>query len=160
MLTRVIRLTLGAGFLTATVAIVDLTLFLVFRQNNYHTTPALVLAKLYSNSLLVQFNSRIRIRGARDEELDYAMNSFHSSAVQVDLMSRNGGGGASGSAPTWGWRRRSHSYAGARFGLRRKTKHSQISAETLDHGLNVRVTTYQESDRESIQLKIPDVRTS
>lgn len=52
--------------ITATVASVDLLLFLVFRQNNFHITPSLTLAKFYSNNLLVIFNSRIRIVGARD----------------------------------------------------------------------------------------------
>ena len=32
----------------------------------YHSCPATVLAKLYSNSMLALFNSRLRIVGARD----------------------------------------------------------------------------------------------
>ena len=36
-------------------------MFTKFRHTNYHLCPALTLAKLYSNSLLVLFNNRIRI---------------------------------------------------------------------------------------------------
>lgn len=51
----------------ATVATVDLILFFAFPKNNYHTTPALTIAKLYSNSLVLTFNSRMRVIGGRDE---------------------------------------------------------------------------------------------
>lgn len=50
----------------AAVATVDIILFLSFPHNNYHTTPALTLAKLYTNTLVLIFNSRMRIVGGRD----------------------------------------------------------------------------------------------
>ena len=43
----------------------DLILFLVFPEASYHGCIALVLAKLYSNSLLVLLNSRMTILGSR-----------------------------------------------------------------------------------------------
>jgi hypothetical protein len=52
--------------LAATIALLDIILFLGFRHNNYHTTPALTIAKLYTNSLILSLNSRMRIMGARD----------------------------------------------------------------------------------------------
>jgi hypothetical protein len=44
-----------------------LILFFAFPKNNYHTTPALTIAKLYTNSLVLTFNSRMRVIGGRDE---------------------------------------------------------------------------------------------
>jgi hypothetical protein len=67
LLNRIIRLTIETGSLTATVATVDLILFFSFPNNNYHTTPALTIAKLYTNSLVLTFNSRMRVIGGRDE---------------------------------------------------------------------------------------------
>ena len=61
MVTKFICLTIETGTLTATIAVVDAILFLGFRDSDYHITPALILAKLYSNTLLVKFNSRITI---------------------------------------------------------------------------------------------------
>ncbi|KIJ36587.1 hypothetical protein M422DRAFT_124423, partial [Sphaerobolus stellatus SS14] len=68
VINRLIRLTIETGSLTATVAIVDITLYLVFPHQDYHTAPALTLAKLYSNTLLVVFNSRLRIVGGRGSD--------------------------------------------------------------------------------------------
>ncbi|RDX42206.1 hypothetical protein OH76DRAFT_1318931, partial [Lentinus brumalis] len=58
MLSRIIRLTVETGVLTATIACIDLVLFLAFPTANYHFAPALVLSKLYSNSFMVLFNNR------------------------------------------------------------------------------------------------------
>ncbi|KAG7097740.1 hypothetical protein E1B28_005062 [Marasmius oreades] len=63
---RVLRLTMETGSLTATIATVDLILFLS-SEFPYHVTPALTLAKLYSNSMMVIFNSRVKIVGGRGQ---------------------------------------------------------------------------------------------
>lgn len=47
-------------------ATVDLILYLAFPHSTYYPCVALVLAKLYSNSLLVLLNAQIRIVGARN----------------------------------------------------------------------------------------------
>ncbi|KAK0489637.1 hypothetical protein EDD18DRAFT_1110237 [Armillaria luteobubalina] len=47
--------------LLATVAVTDLILYLVFPHSNFHIAPALVLAKPYSNTLLVMLNSRMHV---------------------------------------------------------------------------------------------------
>ncbi|KLO19178.1 hypothetical protein SCHPADRAFT_952540, partial [Schizopora paradoxa] len=67
IISRIIRLVVETGCLTAVSATIDLTLFLSFPHNAYHGTVALTLAKLYSNSLLVIFNSRLRIVDGRSE---------------------------------------------------------------------------------------------
>ena len=47
-------------------ASVDIILYYAFPHNSYHSCAATILAKLYSNSLLAIFNSRIKIVGGRD----------------------------------------------------------------------------------------------
>jgi hypothetical protein len=66
LINRLVRLTIETGSLTAAVATVDIILFLSFPHNNYHTAPALTLAKLYTNTLVLILNSRIRIVGGRE----------------------------------------------------------------------------------------------
>lgn len=73
----------------AITATVDLILFLVFPHTAYHGCVALLLSKMYSNSLLVLLNSRIRIIGSRSER-STGEESYNS--VHLDhLNSRRGG---------------------------------------------------------------------
>ncbi|KAF8236146.1 hypothetical protein L208DRAFT_1391271 [Tricholoma matsutake] len=67
LVTRLTRLTIETGTTTALMAIVNLGLFFGFPHTNYYTVPVLIVAKLYSNTLLVVFNSRMRIMGSREE---------------------------------------------------------------------------------------------
>jgi len=67
LISRLIRMTVETGTITATVATLDVILFLAFRGATYHVAPATVLAKLYSNTCLAVLNSRMRIVGGRDE---------------------------------------------------------------------------------------------
>ncbi|KAF7791576.1 hypothetical protein EIP86_002592 [Pleurotus ostreatoroseus] len=53
LLSKFIRLTLETGFLCAAFAILDLSFYCRFQENNYHLAPSIPLSKLYSNSLLV-----------------------------------------------------------------------------------------------------------
>ncbi|KAF8491762.1 hypothetical protein JB92DRAFT_2752710, partial [Gautieria morchelliformis] len=61
VLSRLVRLTVETGLMTASVATIDLILFLVFQHNSVHLIPALTLAKLYTNSLMTLFNNRAQI---------------------------------------------------------------------------------------------------
>ncbi|EKM48764.1 uncharacterized protein PHACADRAFT_202424 [Phanerochaete carnosa HHB-10118-sp] len=84
---KLVRLIIGTGMLTgvhpftiadalayiillspriAIAATIDLTLFLTFLHDLYYGCIALMLAKLYSNSLFALFNSRIRSIGGRN----------------------------------------------------------------------------------------------
>ncbi|EKM52282.1 uncharacterized protein PHACADRAFT_260563 [Phanerochaete carnosa HHB-10118-sp] len=79
VVTKLVRLIVETGMLTAVAATIDIILFLAFPHNSYHGCVALTLAKLYSNSLLVLFNSRIRIVGGRNAT--YPIGSSYSSAA-------------------------------------------------------------------------------
>ncbi|EKM52239.1 uncharacterized protein PHACADRAFT_148756 [Phanerochaete carnosa HHB-10118-sp] len=78
LITRLVRLVVGTGMLTALAATIDLVLFLAFPHRAYHGCIALTLAKLYSNSLLVLFNSRIRIVDGRLRASELAGNGSNS----------------------------------------------------------------------------------
>jgi len=57
LLSRLTRLTIQTGLITAVWALVDLVLFLVF-NNNWHFVFNMALAKLYGNCLLSSLNAR------------------------------------------------------------------------------------------------------
>jgi hypothetical protein len=58
VITRLIRLTIETGTLTAIAAIIDLVFFLK-ESNGLHQVSGVILCKLYSNTLLVLFNNRL-----------------------------------------------------------------------------------------------------
>ncbi|KIJ50027.1 hypothetical protein M422DRAFT_245819 [Sphaerobolus stellatus SS14] len=62
LISKLVRLSIETGSATAFVAIVDLTLYNIFPDTNLHTTPASVLAKFYSNTLMVVLNNRLYIQ--------------------------------------------------------------------------------------------------
>ncbi|KAF9479831.1 hypothetical protein BDN70DRAFT_664704 [Pholiota conissans] len=64
LVTRIIRLTIETGTLTATIAVVSLMLGYLPGQPSYYRTTVSVLAKLYSNSMMVVLNSRMRVVSA------------------------------------------------------------------------------------------------
>ncbi|KAK0183624.1 hypothetical protein F5146DRAFT_1230723 [Armillaria mellea] len=66
LVTKLIRLTVETGFVTAAVALTTFILFFVFPHQAFYGTPAFVLSKLYANTALMVLNSRIRIIGGRD----------------------------------------------------------------------------------------------
>jgi len=66
ILVKFIRLTIETGLVTSTLAVLDLVMFLAVQDANYHLAPATMLSKLYSNSLMVLLNARIRILNGRD----------------------------------------------------------------------------------------------
>ncbi|KAI0724005.1 hypothetical protein C8T65DRAFT_93159 [Cerioporus squamosus] len=74
LLSRLMRLTVETGALTASIACLDLVFFTTFRHNNLHMTPALVLTKVYTNTLLMLVNNRARMRQMMMEQ-DEGSNS-------------------------------------------------------------------------------------
>lgn len=76
----------------AVFAIIELSLFLTFKNNFYHVAPSLILSKLYSNSLLVLLNNRLSIRYSQpDIRLEGSQMSTRAqamidrSAIQVNI---------------------------------------------------------------------------
>ncbi|KAJ7265308.1 hypothetical protein C8J57DRAFT_1718468 [Mycena rebaudengoi] len=65
LLSKLIRLTIETGSLTATMAFV---FYLAF-PGMYYTIPTLVLPKLYANSMMVVLNTRFQILGGRGTDI-------------------------------------------------------------------------------------------
>lgn len=61
VISKLIRMTVETGAVTATAATAELILFLVYKTNNLHMIPALALAKLYTNTLLATLNARSEV---------------------------------------------------------------------------------------------------
>ncbi|KAK0222628.1 hypothetical protein EDD85DRAFT_779311, partial [Armillaria nabsnona] len=66
LVTKLIRLIIETGSATATVALLSFVLFAAFPRQTFFTTPALLIPKLYANTVIMVLNSRMRIMGGRD----------------------------------------------------------------------------------------------
>ncbi|KAK0486452.1 hypothetical protein IW261DRAFT_1604592 [Armillaria novae-zelandiae] len=66
LVTKLIRLTIETGSMTAVVALLSFVLFFAFPHQVFYGTPTLIVAKLYANNVYMVLNSRIRIIGGRD----------------------------------------------------------------------------------------------
>ncbi|KAK0196027.1 hypothetical protein F5146DRAFT_1175969 [Armillaria mellea] len=70
LVTKLIRLTIETGSVTAVTASFDLIFFFVSPHQAAFLTPAIILPKLYANTVYMVLNSRIRIMGGRDNYTD------------------------------------------------------------------------------------------
>ncbi|KAJ6580134.1 hypothetical protein DFH09DRAFT_325254 [Mycena vulgaris] len=64
-LSKLIRLTIETGSVTAVATLTTLGLFYGFPDRSYDFVPAFIIPTLYANAILVVLNARIRIGGAR-----------------------------------------------------------------------------------------------
>ncbi|KAJ4485375.1 hypothetical protein J3R30DRAFT_1349417 [Lentinula aciculospora] len=70
VVTRLLRLTIETGTVTAIAAIVDLIFFLK-ATNGLHQVSGVILCKLYSNSLLVLFNNRMIMASSKKDQTHF-----------------------------------------------------------------------------------------
>ncbi|KAK0196026.1 hypothetical protein F5146DRAFT_1220665 [Armillaria mellea] len=66
LVTKLVRLIIETGTVTAAVALLNLNLFFALPDQSYYMAPALVMPKLYANAIYMVLNSRIRMVGGRD----------------------------------------------------------------------------------------------
>ncbi|KAK0183642.1 hypothetical protein F5146DRAFT_1148914 [Armillaria mellea] len=66
LVTKLIRLTIETGSLTAVVALASLVLFVAFPDHGFYGALTLTISKLYANTMYMVLNSRMRIMGGRD----------------------------------------------------------------------------------------------
>ncbi|KAK0486406.1 hypothetical protein IW261DRAFT_795373 [Armillaria novae-zelandiae] len=66
LITKLIRLTIETGSVTAIIALVTMILFFAFPHQIFYVTPSLVISKLYANTIYIVLNSRIRIIGGQN----------------------------------------------------------------------------------------------
>ncbi|KAJ7113858.1 hypothetical protein C8R44DRAFT_795875 [Mycena epipterygia] len=92
LVSKLIRLIIETGSLTAVVAVVGLTLFYAFPGRVYYTTVVAIVPKLYANSILVVLNARFYIVGGRETQA----SSFDIISVPAFLHNRGSRADASG----------------------------------------------------------------
>ncbi|KAK0237564.1 hypothetical protein EDD85DRAFT_547958 [Armillaria nabsnona] len=66
LVTKIIRLTIETGSVTAVVTLLSFALFVAFPYQYFYATPALLMPKLYANTVYMVLNSRFQIIGGRD----------------------------------------------------------------------------------------------
>ncbi|KAK0226666.1 hypothetical protein IW262DRAFT_1431749 [Armillaria fumosa] len=66
LVTKITRLTIETGSVTAIVNLVAFILLLVFPHQIFYMAASLVISKLYANSMYMVLNSRVQIMGGRD----------------------------------------------------------------------------------------------
>ncbi|PBK66302.1 hypothetical protein ARMSODRAFT_1086790 [Armillaria solidipes] len=66
LVTKIIRLTIETGSVTAVVALLRFILFAAFPHQTFYATPAMIAPKLYANCVYMVLNSRFQIIGGRD----------------------------------------------------------------------------------------------
>ncbi|KAK0433710.1 hypothetical protein EV421DRAFT_1741394 [Armillaria borealis] len=91
LLSRLIRLSVETGTITAAIAAVHMAVFLAYHNNNFHTAPANCLVKVYSNTVLAICNSRMtgRIRGGREDTTLHSFDSFDLSIGGLNIELRD-----------------------------------------------------------------------
>ncbi|KAK0229045.1 hypothetical protein IW262DRAFT_1456338 [Armillaria fumosa] len=100
LITKLIRLTIETGSVTAAVALLNSILFFAFPHQTFYTTPALLMPKLYANTVYMVLNSRIRIIGGRDTYTSSADMSVPTTILRDSSSpSSEDAGGAEGHAP-------------------------------------------------------------
>ncbi|EKM52241.1 uncharacterized protein PHACADRAFT_260480 [Phanerochaete carnosa HHB-10118-sp] len=137
IVTKLVRLIVETGMLTALAATIDIILFLAFPHNSYHGCVATTLAKLYSNSLLVLFNSRIRIVGGRNGTSHGVVASYSSGPVKG---APGGATAGTGAAPS--------TFRAVDFGSCGTT-----TTTTSLGGMHVHEERYIDTDPESIPME-------
>ncbi|KAJ6580021.1 hypothetical protein DFH09DRAFT_324494 [Mycena vulgaris] len=65
LVSKLTRLTIETGSVTALVTLITLALFYVFPDKTYYSTPGSVIPKLYANTMFAVLNSRMEIVGGR-----------------------------------------------------------------------------------------------
>ncbi|EJF61575.1 hypothetical protein DICSQDRAFT_105720 [Dichomitus squalens LYAD-421 SS1] len=90
---RLIRLTVETGSACAVSAIVQLGLFLGLKQTNLHLIVALVLSKIYSNTLMTSLNSRAtKLFTPRATATSSSYRSRHAQSTSHQFASTTGTG--------------------------------------------------------------------
>ncbi|PBK66288.1 hypothetical protein ARMSODRAFT_1021489 [Armillaria solidipes] len=88
LVTKIIRLTIETGSVTAVVALLTLILFIAFPHQTFYITPALLVPKLYANAIYMVLNSRFQIIGGRDTYMSSTDMSFSTTMIR-DIISQS-----------------------------------------------------------------------
>ncbi|PBK66276.1 hypothetical protein ARMSODRAFT_356319 [Armillaria solidipes] len=103
LVTKIVRLTIETGSVTAVVALLNFVLFIAFPHQTSYITPGLLVPKLYANSVYMVLNSRFQIIGGRDTYMSSIDMSITTTMLK-NIASQSAGGtqpadGMQGQAP-------------------------------------------------------------
>ncbi|KAK0236506.1 hypothetical protein EDD85DRAFT_643675 [Armillaria nabsnona] len=87
LVTKIIRLTIETGSVTAVVALLNAILLIVIHHQPSYIAPGLVMPKLYANSVYMVLNSRFEIIGGRDTYRSSTDISFTTTMIR-DIISQ------------------------------------------------------------------------
>ncbi|KAJ6580119.1 hypothetical protein DFH09DRAFT_1310066 [Mycena vulgaris] len=93
-LSKLIRLTIETGSVTALVTLTALALFYAFPNRNYDLVPGLIIPTLYANTILAILNARIRIVGGRGtyvSSMDMMVTPTFIHTTGTNAVATNGG---------------------------------------------------------------------
>ncbi|KAJ8092669.1 hypothetical protein PM082_006997 [Marasmius tenuissimus] len=86
-ITKIIRLTVETGTLTAILAMLTVILFFVFPSRSYWNIPIDMLGKLYSNNFMVILNRRIRMFGDNSDPTVPSTTITYGNSTQLSRLS-------------------------------------------------------------------------
>ncbi|PBK66301.1 hypothetical protein ARMSODRAFT_1021501 [Armillaria solidipes] len=103
LVTKIIRLTIETGSVTAVVALFNFVLFVLFPHRTFFVTLGLLTPKLYANTIYMVLNSRFQILGGRDTYMSSTDMSITTTMIR-DTISQSAEGtqpaeGMQGQAP-------------------------------------------------------------
>ncbi|PBK67136.1 hypothetical protein ARMSODRAFT_959283 [Armillaria solidipes] len=88
LVTKIIRLTIETGSVTAVVALLYFVLFVLFPHRAFFATPGLLTTKLYANTIYMVLNSRFQILGGRDTYMSSTDLSITTTMIR-DIVSQS-----------------------------------------------------------------------
>ncbi|KAK0223781.1 hypothetical protein IW262DRAFT_1458824 [Armillaria fumosa] len=91
LVTKIIRLTIETGTVTAVMALLSFVLFIVSPHRAFFVTTGLIVPKLYANTIYMVLNSRFQIFGGRDTYMSPTDMSL-STLVIGDIISQSAEG--------------------------------------------------------------------
>ncbi|KAJ7433989.1 hypothetical protein FB451DRAFT_1419319 [Mycena latifolia] len=91
LVTKLMRVTIETGSLTAVVALVNAAVFFAFPGKPYFFTAGAVVPKLYSNTVLAVLNSRFWILGGRGDTLSHSQDIISIPSHLQNSTVRSGG---------------------------------------------------------------------
>ncbi|KAK0459315.1 uncharacterized protein EV420DRAFT_314798 [Desarmillaria tabescens] len=94
LVTKLIRLIIETGSVTAIVALATVTLLFAFPHQTFYTTPGMLMPKLYANTVYMVLNSRMRIMDGRGTYTSSTDMSFATTMMR-DITSQSAEGARS-----------------------------------------------------------------
>ncbi|KAJ7442762.1 hypothetical protein B0H11DRAFT_491015 [Mycena galericulata] len=81
LLSKILFITLETGLICATIAVIDIILYLAIGDENWHLATSITLSKIYANSLLVVLNSRNMSSNHEEGPIPFSKQAFTNTTI-------------------------------------------------------------------------------